>query len=281
MWWFMGGSINGGTLKWMVDKGKPHLKWMITGGSPILGNPNMPSMMIYYLLAFQDLLWNKSWISVGSPLNFVTGPRNMYILGCSMLNLKGVNLVSSLMLCQIPELLLDCSKKLWDFPPHLAMEKHTMTSNGCDYLRHLDLDESEKKALVSGPKFVKVAKVQKCCDIAFGIQESNGRSMNKLPGWIITKVGKITPPPAIGDIISTRYFEGDVKPIPNSWDIYQHLRNMAQSLVRPDRSVASWTWKSHWSGAQRATMWRLKHCWERFTVCLPHFTTISTIHIVS
>lgn len=47
--------------RWMVFiVENPHLKWMITGGSPILGNPNMPSMMIYYLLAFQDLLWNKS-----------------------------------------------------------------------------------------------------------------------------------------------------------------------------------------------------------------------------
>ena len=34
----LGGSINGGTQKWMVYKGNPNLKWMMTRGTLILGN---------------------------------------------------------------------------------------------------------------------------------------------------------------------------------------------------------------------------------------------------
>ena len=37
-----GGSINGGTHKWMVYNGKYQEKtWMRTGGTPISGNPHM------------------------------------------------------------------------------------------------------------------------------------------------------------------------------------------------------------------------------------------------
>jgi len=37
----VGGSINGGIPKWMVDKGKAHLKWMILDGVPLFQETSM------------------------------------------------------------------------------------------------------------------------------------------------------------------------------------------------------------------------------------------------
>ena len=53
-----------------------------------------------------------------------------------------------------------------------------------------------------------------------------------------------------------------------------NCQNMGKicSQVRPGRSVANWTWKSHWSGAEHVVrccevlpppdMWMKQHCWE-------------------